>query len=197
MSWSTRAYGEDRATRLLDRCDSSVGPRPTSGESPPSPGLVRRLVDEAGMQAGKLPGARPSRVKPPRQPARRTRRIPAVLVIASGDRSLPGLVAEAAQGRWRVESCSDLSACRERLSQPNLRLVSIDDAAVPSNQRGWLVEQIRTFAPRAYVVYVAQDHSEETEKRARSFGVSHYTSKPVEAGRFIRLLRAFLEPPPG
>ena len=120
--------------------------------------------------------------------------VPEVLVIASENDELATLVSEAGNRRWRVEACSDTRSGREALSHPNLKLILINDEVVSRDERGWFLEQVRSRRGSAPVVYVASEHSVETERLARGHGVLYYTSKPVERERLALVLRAIMRP---
>jgi DNA-binding response OmpR family regulator len=118
--------------------------------------------------------------------------IPAVVVVCGTDKTLCALATEAGTANWNVESCPDAVSVRTRLSEAAPQLIVIDDEAVTTDDRGWLLERIRRLAPRAYVIYVAARHDAETEKRARSHGVHYYMSKPIDPHRFTEVSQAFM-----
>ena len=122
--------------------------------------------------------------------------IPAVsplsVLVFSNDDAVARLAAEAVAPRWTVERCSDVSESRAKLVKPGLRLVVVDDAAIEESTRGWLLEQVRKYAARALVVYIASDHSDQSERRARAFPVQYYTSKPLDHDRALRVLQSFV-----
>ena len=78
-------------------------------------------------------------------------------------------------------------------SEPNVRLVILDDQLVQENDRGWLLGQIRKDFSGCSLLYVTNHHSEHNEKRARTSGVHYYTSKPISDGQFARVLQSFLQ----
>ena len=120
--------------------------------------------------------------------------VPEALVIASENDGLATLVTEAGNQRWRVEACPDARSGREALSRLNLKLILINDEVVSKDERGWFLEQVRSRTGDAPVVYVASEHSVETERLARGHGVLYYTSKPVERERLAHVLRAIMRP---
>jgi hypothetical protein len=114
------------------------------------------------------------------------------ILLFSDDVSLFHLTARAAGKEWKLERCDDLRNCREWLVRPEVGLVIVDDEAIEEHLRGWLLERVRTYAPRAPFLYVAGRHSNEGEKRARAYAAGYYTSKPVEAGSLERVLASFI-----
>jgi DNA-binding NtrC family response regulator len=120
--------------------------------------------------------------------------VPEALVIASENDGLATLVSEAGNRRWRVEACPDARSGREALSRLNLKLILINDEVVSKDERGWFLEQVRSQTGGVPVVYVASEHSVETERLARGHGVLYYTSKPVERDRLAHVLRAIMRP---
>jgi DNA-binding NtrC family response regulator len=117
---------------------------------------------------------------------------PSTVLVFSRDASLLALAARASGNRWTVERCDDVRTCRESLVRPTVRLVVVDDEAIEDQLRGWLLERVRTWAPQVPFVYVAGDHSDTSEKRARAYAASYYTSKPVETESLLRVLGAFI-----
>lgn len=116
-----------------------------------------------------------------------------VVALISADDSLQQLTREACQPRYDLVVCTDPTLERERLFRPNVRLIIIDDEAIDEPIRGWLLDQIRRFSNHSMLVYVASHHSESSEKRARSYQVQYYTSKPIDPDRTLRVLRSLLE----
>jgi CheY-like chemotaxis protein len=137
-------------------------------------------------------GARLALRPRPSASAARTRK-PQVLVIADGDESLCSLAEQAGASAWSVESCRDAVNACDRLSEATPQLILIDDEAVRTDDRGWLLKRIRHRAPRTFVIYVAAHHDAETEKRARAHGVHYYMSKPVDPNRVIQVSQAFMK----
>jgi DNA-binding NtrC family response regulator len=134
----------------------------------------------AAVRPGQRKGATPSTT-------------PTVVVVCGADKSLSTLAKEAGTASWIVELCTDAVSTRTRLSESAPQLIVIDDEAVTTDDRGWLLERIRLLAPRAYVIYVAARHDHETEKRARSHGVHYYMSKPLDPHRFTQVSQAFMK----
>lgn len=114
------------------------------------------------------------------------------IAIFSDDSSLVDLVREVCPRTWLVELCADAECGRDLLSRPDIRMVLIDDEKIDEQVRGWLLDRVRRFAPRALLFYVAAAHSEADEKRARSYQAHYYTSKPLDPGRTLRVLESFL-----
>jgi len=50
---------------------------------------------------------------------------------------------------------------------------------------------VRKNAPHALVAYIAAVHSLEIERRARTYRVQYYTSKPIDRERTLRVLHSF------
>jgi hypothetical protein len=78
-------------------------------------------------------------------------------------------------------------------SEPNVRLVILDDQTVQESDRGWLLAQLRKDFSGCSLLYVANDHTEYNEKRARTNGIHYYTSKPIADGQFGKVLQSFLQ----
>jgi DNA-binding NtrC family response regulator len=117
---------------------------------------------------------------------------PTILILSS-DGSLFQLVQRGVPESRHIELCNDTSFAHWRLSNGNIRLVVIDDQTVMPNDRCWLLNQIRHRDPDTFVIYIAAKHSAEREKQARTNGANYYMSKPVDAGRFTQVLRAFVQ----
>ena len=102
-------------------------------------------------------------------------------------------------GRNRENSLETAASCPggylslRIFSEPNVRLVILDDQLVQENDRGWLLGQIRKDFSGCSLLYVTNHHSEHNEKRARTSGVHYYTSKPISDGQFARVLQSFLQ----
>jgi DNA-binding NtrC family response regulator len=119
--------------------------------------------------------------------------LPPHIIITSKDETLTLLAREAAAQRWQVRTLTDIPSVPWLPNWPDLRVIVIDDDALPQANRAAAFTRMREWAPRASLIYVASRHSAETEKLARTWGVSYYTSKPLESDRFRDILRAFLE----
>ena len=115
------------------------------------------------------------------------------LIITSKDETLTLLAREAAAQPWQVHTFTDIPSAPWLPNWPDLRVIVIDDDVLPQASRAAAFTRMREWAPRASLIYVAGSHSAETEKLARAWGVSYYTSKPIESDRFLDVLRAFLE----
>jgi hypothetical protein len=81
-----------------------------------------------------------------------------------------------------------------------VEIVVLDDDVVPEGERRELIAGLRTWFPRAMIVYVAGAHGSSVERMARASGVLSYTAKPVDVARVERLLSCLshrrLEPHP-
>jgi DNA-binding NtrC family response regulator len=79
-----------------------------------------------------------------------------------------------------------------RLRQPTIRLIVIDDSEANQTERSWLLAQIRRWAPDARLLYVAAEHSLESESQARRSGANYYMAKPVDGTLLTRVLESFI-----
>jgi DNA-binding NtrC family response regulator len=114
------------------------------------------------------------------------------MVVFSSDRDILELVEKALPASWHLERVQKTAVGREILSRPNIQLVIVDDESVPEDSKGWLLDHIRRFAPRALLIYVAASHSPDEEKRARAYAAQYYTAKPLDPDRTLRVLQSFL-----
>lgn len=117
-----------------------------------------------------------------------TRRAIAVL---SRDESIVKMIDQGLKDSWVMEKFTDPHDARRFLIKPGVRIVVIDDEAVEESTRGWLLDQVRKWAPHALVAYIAANHSPENERRARTYHVQYYTSKPMDRERTLRVLHSF------
>jgi response regulator of citrate/malate metabolism len=78
-------------------------------------------------------------------------------------------------------------------TEPNVRLVILDDQTVEESDRGWLLGQIRKHFSGTSLLYVAASHSDGNERRARTNGAHYYVSKPLLLERFGHVLESFLQ----
>jgi response regulator RpfG family c-di-GMP phosphodiesterase len=76
---------------------------------------------------------------------------------------------------------------------PNVRLVIFDDETVEENDRGWVLAQIRKHFSGRSLIYVANSHTEHTERKARTCGAHYYISKPLSPEQFGEVLLSFLQ----
>lgn len=79
-----------------------------------------------------------------------------------------------------------------RLRQPNVRLVIIDDCEINPTERAWLLGQVRRWAPDARLLYVAAQHSPESESQARRSGANYYLAKPVDPALLTKILNSLI-----
>ncbi len=114
------------------------------------------------------------------------------VVVFSADRDLLALAQKALPTSWKLEHVEDLSWSRRVLSRPKIELVIVDDESAGEESRGWLLDHIRRFAPSALLIYVAESHCLEAERRARAYAAQYYTAKPLDPGRTLRVLESFL-----
>lgn len=113
------------------------------------------------------------------------------IVVFSRDDSIVKLIGECISDSWVVEKFCDAHEARAVLGRPGVGIVVIDDEAVEEATRGWLLEQVRKRAPHALVVYIAGNHSPDTERRARAYRVQYYTSKPMDRETTRKVLHSF------
>jgi DNA-binding NtrC family response regulator len=114
------------------------------------------------------------------------------LLLLSNDGALERLVRGNISPQWKVERRNNFHA-GEIFKQPHVGLVVLDDAMVVEGERGWLLGQIRQWVPGVPIMYVADNHDLDNEKRARANGAQYYTSKPLDEHRFALVLQSFLK----
>ncbi len=117
---------------------------------------------------------------------------PPTAIVFTADDGLTTLAQQAVPSAWKIELCHDAGIGREVLSHPNVRLVIVDDESVQEEARGWLLDRIRRFVPRALLIYIAGSHSPDDEKRARGYAAQYYTAKPLDTERTLRVLQSFV-----
>lgn len=117
---------------------------------------------------------------------------PPTAIVFTADEGISGLAEQAVPSGWKIELCRDAGVGREVLSHPNVRLVIVDDESIQEETRGWLLDRIRRFVPRALLIYIAGAHSPDDEKRARGYAAQYYTAKPVDMDRILRVLQSFV-----
>jgi len=117
---------------------------------------------------------------------------PPTLLLLSDDDALVKLVREVIGPPWRIDHHENVDRS-DLFRQPNVRLVLVDDGVIKEAERGWLLGQIRQRASGVPLMYVADSHDLENERRARSSGAHYYTSKPVDEHQFVLVLRSFLK----
>jgi DNA-binding NarL/FixJ family response regulator len=114
------------------------------------------------------------------------------VLLLSLDLRLRDVVARAV-GAAAVYRCSGVGGAHNCLRQAVPSLVVIDDSAVDPTERGWLLEEVRRFAPGAFVVYVADRQDAELERQVRARGATYYTARPLDVDRLRRVLEALIE----
>ena len=117
--------------------------------------------------------------------------VPSVLLLSS-DRTVRDVVA-CAVGTAAVYRCSGVGGAHTCLRHALPSLVVVDDRAVDSTERGWLLEEVHRSVPGAFVVYVADRQDAELERQVRARGVTYYTARPLDADRLGRVLAALVE----
>jgi|SRR5208337_205213 len=113
------------------------------------------------------------------------------IAVFSRDESIVKMIGEGMGDSWVMETFADPHEARAALLKPGVRIVVIDDEAIEESTRGWLLDQVRKWAPHALVAYIAAIHSPENELRARTYRVQYYTSKPMDRERTLRVLHSF------
>jgi DNA-binding response OmpR family regulator len=113
------------------------------------------------------------------------------LLLLSEDKELRNLVLEVVKAPWEIV-CNRTNGHRI-FSQQNVRLIILDDQAVEELDRSWLLSQIRKEYSGRPLLYVAGDHSEQNERRARTNGAHYYVSKPLVRAQFGHVLLSFVQ----
>jgi len=120
-------------------------------------------------------------------------RLEPTLLLLSDDEALVNFVLGIVETPWKlIRHGADKCGSREVFTQPNVRLLILDDQAVVDNERGWLLAQIRKHFSGTSLLYVAAIQSDCNEKRARRNGAHYYASKPLSFEQFGYVLRSFL-----
>lgn len=115
-------------------------------------------------------------------------------LLLSEDRELVDLVGRLVTPPWKlVRHDAGKFMTRAVLAQPNMRLAILDDEAVKENDRGRLLAQIRKHFSGISLLYIADNQTEASEKRARANGAHYYVSKPLSLERFSQVLQSFLQ----
>ncbi len=117
-----------------------------------------------------------------------------ILALLSNDDQLTQTIEGVAQSDWSVikPKMAEISSLAR---EPNVRLVIFDDQSVPAPDRGRALSEIRRYASKASIIYVAGNHDHENEKQARSRGVLFYTAKPLITGDVMLLMQRLLHLP--
>lgn len=108
----------------------------------------------------------------------------------SADPAVVRILSRAVSEPWVVKAATP-GGSREALVNPAVRMVVVDDHEIDESSRGWLLDRIRKLAPNALIAYIASSHNDETERRARSYQVQFYTSRPLDHERTLRMIRSF------
>jgi response regulator of citrate/malate metabolism len=121
-------------------------------------------------------------------------RLSPTVLLLSDDRALTDFLGRIVHLPWKlVRYGAGKYGSREAFTEPNVRLVILDDEAVVENERGWLLMQIRKHFSGTSLLYVAASQSNDNEKQARINGAHYYSSKPLSFERFGYVLRSFLQ----
>jgi DNA-binding response OmpR family regulator len=115
------------------------------------------------------------------------------LLLLSDDGELIEFIRGVVKPPWRLARYGDGAHTGHKVfTQPNVRIVILDDQVVEEKDRGWLLTRIRKRIPNASLVYVTGHQSDANEKRARGNGAHYYVSKPLSFERFGYVLQSFL-----
>ncbi len=114
-------------------------------------------------------------------------------LVVSGDETLKLMASQVGGERYRVQFCINPYSALKLSSASRLKAMLIDDTTLVGSERNTLLIRLRQWAPRAFLIYVAQQQSPEIERQARACGVHYYTAKPIERERLSKVLKAFLE----
>jgi len=114
----------------------------------------------------------------------------ATSLVVTRDSTLVELVRRTWPFPWLVENHDDWHRIGEIVRTRHVRVIIIDDDAVPEENRSELIENIHNCFSDVLIIYVAGKHSQAVERSARASGILSYTSKPVEAERLEHLLRS-------
>ncbi len=120
-------------------------------------------------------------------------KVPDTLVVFSTDESIVELIQNTLPMGWQTERCTNSGTVRAALTKPGLRIIVIDDRAIDEGIRGWLLSQVRRWAPEALIVYIAAKHGSDVELCARCHGADYYFSQPLDHETIVRVLRSFTE----
>jgi DNA-binding response OmpR family regulator len=115
-----------------------------------------------------------------------------VVALLSNDDYLAHIVYSAVKMPWRLKHYLYTGDVLEFLQLADVRLVIVDDEAVSESDRGWLLGQIHRNLNKATLLYVADSHSVENERRARSNGAHYYTVKPIQSDELTGVLKGFM-----
>jgi response regulator of citrate/malate metabolism len=118
----------------------------------------------------------------------------ATVLLLSDDEALMEIVRRTVRWPWKLVCQRAHRYVSYRVfTQPNVRLVILDDQAVAERDRSWLLAQIRKHFSGTALLYVAASQSDGNEKRARTNGAHYYASKPLSLERFGYVLQSFLQ----
>jgi DNA-binding response OmpR family regulator len=118
----------------------------------------------------------------------------ATVLLLSDDEALIDAVRQTVGRPWKlVCQGAHRYVSHRAFTQPNVRLLILDDQAVDESDRSWLLAQIRKHFSGTSLLYVAASQSDGNEKRARINGAHYYASKPLSLERFGYVLRSFLQ----
>jgi response regulator of citrate/malate metabolism len=122
------------------------------------------------------------------------RQLAATVLLLSDDKALMDVVRGTVGPPWKLVCQGVHRYVSHRVfTEPNVRLVILDDQVVEENDRSWLLTEIRKHFSGSSLLYVAADQSDSNEKRARTNGAHYYASKPLSLERFGYVLRSFLQ----
>jgi response regulator of citrate/malate metabolism len=116
------------------------------------------------------------------------------LLLLSDDPALASIVGRIITHPWKLVRDGPNEYWNHNiLALPYVRLVILDDQTVEEDDRGWLLAQIRKHFSGHSLIYVAESHTEHTERKARTCGAHYYVSKPLPLEQFGHALRSFLQ----
>jgi len=121
-------------------------------------------------------------------------RLAPTVLLLSDDEALAELVLGIVKRPWKlIRQDADGYMSHKVFTQPNVRVVILDDQAVEENERNRLLAQIGKHFSGTSLLYIAGSQSDANEKRARTNGAHYYISKPLALERFGRVLQSFLQ----
>ncbi|MGO9063045.1 MAG: hypothetical protein ACLQU2_37625 [Candidatus Binataceae bacterium] len=115
------------------------------------------------------------------------KRSPTILAL-SDDPDLVELLLKTCSRPWKVKVTGDFTSYLNLVPDGDCKVVVVDDEKLGQGDRGWLLNRIQNWIPRAFIIYIAAEHSADVERVARSRGAGYYLSKPLDSERLTHLL---------
>jgi DNA-binding NtrC family response regulator len=115
------------------------------------------------------------------------KRQPTILAL-SDDPGLVEVLLKTCNRPWKVKVTDDFTSCLQLVPEGDCRVVVVDDQTLAEVDRGWLLNRIQNWIPRAFIIYIASEHGPDVERTARSRGAGYYLSKPLDSERLTHLL---------